>query len=375
MVTKPEPPLPSAWEWLLRDVAACCVRCAATVEATSGDAEIALHRDRALEALALLGEAVEEALRVGAKDGTGLAMLVEINHELEILRRTHLPFFAHYDSDARYLTLLAAELADEAGFAIRTPIVGNFSSAGYWTDPGLSTICLPAGDHDQLLALPDLVHELVHLQLSEAGDGLVGSFLGRSVGPYASNLGAVEGDAEYGSRLMADYRDWAAEWVADITATYVCGRSYGWQNFRLSAQSVEAAELWLPARPSTDGEYISHPADSARATVVHEVLRRIGDGPDATRLDAEWAELIAHAGPRPATFCATYPRSVLDDLVTMTLDWCRESDITPRAEAGSDSIVGSIDCAWTEHLAGPDSTHPAEAARIADLRARIEANA
>lgn len=318
---------------------------------------------------------MEEALRVGVKDGTGLAMLVEINRELEIFRRTHLPFFAHYDPDARYLTLLAAELADEAGFAIRTPIVGNFSSTGYWTDPALSTICLPAGDHDQLLALPDLVHELVHLQLSEAGDGLVGSFLGRSVGPYASKLGAVESDAEYGSRLMADYRDWATEWVADIAATYVCGRSYGWQNFRLSAQSVEAVELWSPARPSTDAEYFSHPADMARATVVHEVLRRTGDGSDAARLDAEWEELIAHAGPCPAVFSATYPRSVLDDLVTMTLDWCRDSDITPWAEADPDSIVRSIDCAWTEHLAGPGSTHPVEAARVADLRARIETGA
>jgi hypothetical protein len=364
------------WEWLLRDIAACCKRCETTV-GKNGYPELAPHRHRAMGTLAELGEAVDESLKIGEGEGDGsrLEALVEINRDLEIFRRTHLPFFTHYGPDTRYLTLLAAQLAEEGGFTIRTPIVGSFSSAGYWTDPTLSTICLPAGDHGQLLAFPDLVHELGHLQLSEADRGLTSRFLGGSIGPYTSSLGVVGGDPEYGARLYAEYLDWVGEFVADITATYVCGPAYGWQNLRLSAQTTEAKELWQPARPGDGFERFSHPSDLSRTAAIDAVLRATGQVAEAARLRAEWETLTAHAGKAPSTYSTTYPEKVLDDLVAMTLEWCRESDLTPFANAGPTSIVSCIDRAWREHLADPASTAQSEAHHVAELRARIEAAA
>ncbi len=370
-----DPPVSPVWDGLLRDIDSGCRRCAAAIEKLVHP-ELEPHRRRAVETLSEIEAAVEEALEQQATSAVDLALLGALGGELDIFRRAHLPFFAHYGSDERYLTLLARHLADEAGFTIHRPILGTFSSAGYWTNPSLSTICLPSGDHAQVLALPDLVHELAHLLLHETEAGLRQRLLSDSIGPYANGLGPVDGDAEFASRLYYKYWDWATELIADATAAFVCGPSYGWQHIRLCAQSSgEAGQAWLPAAPpgpAQSAERFTHPADSARMSVIATVLSETGQQAGADRLQDEWAALTAHAGAAPATYTVSYPASVLHDVATMTLEWCRAKELVAFADAEDDAIVRHVDRAWTQQLANPVIFAQSEAKRVSELRAVIE---
>lgn len=370
-----DPPVTPVWAGLLRDIGSGCRRSAAAIEELAHP-ELEPHRRRAVETLSEIEAAVDEALHKRPTGAVDLALLGALGGELDIFRRAHLPFFAHYGPDERYLTLLARQLADEAGFTIHRPLLGTFSSAGYWTSPSLSTICLPAGDHAQLLALPDLVHELAHLLLHETEAGLRRRLLRDSIGPYTNGLGPVDGDANFGSRLYYKYWDWATELIADATAAYVCGPSYGWQHIRLCAQSgADAGQAWHPAAPpgpAESAERFTHPADSARTTVIATVLSETGQQPGADRLRREWAALTAHAGAAPATYPVSYPASVLQDVATMTLEWCRAKELVAFADAADQSIVHHVDRAWKQQLADPVIFAQTETKRVSELRALIE---
>lgn len=139
------------WAGFLRDIGSGCRRCAAAIDQLAHP-ELEPHRRSATGTLSEIEAAVEEALEERATSAVNLALLGALGGELDIFRRAHLPFFTHYGANERYLTLLARRLADEASFTIHRPLLGTFSSAGYWTSPSLNTICLPAGDHAQLLA-------------------------------------------------------------------------------------------------------------------------------------------------------------------------------------------------------------------------------
>ncbi len=373
-----ESPPPTVWQGLLHDIATSCRRSKAVVDQLK-PSDLAVHRERATGGLEEIISAVRYVIDGGIDDGGVLLALETLGGDFDIFRRIQLPFFTHFGPDERYLSQLAAQLAEEAGFPIRTPIIGTFSSTGYWTIPELVTVCLPAGDHDQLLAFPDLVHELAHILLHEADGGLTSRFLSRSIGPYATSLGTVDGDPEFADALHPQYQEWFIEFAADVIATYVCGPAYGWQNVRLRAQGgSDLAKPWQPAKPAPLGantEPFSHPADNARATVIGAVLRGTGETVAADRIQAEWASLTAHVVQPPPVYEISYPQSVLDDVVSMTLEWCRDGDLTPYADADEHAVVAHIGRAWQLQLADPVAFAANEDTMVGDLRALVESDA
>jgi hypothetical protein len=364
------------WEGLLRDIDTGCRRCAAAI-AQRRQTELGPHRRRAIEALSQIEAGVDVALGELATHDGDLAGLAELGVPFDVFRHDRLPFFAHYGANEHYLTLLAARISDEAGFPIATPIVGTFSQSGYWTNPELRTICLPAGEHNQLLAFPDLVHELAHMLLHEIGGELSVEFLAKAVVPYSQRLGTIAGDNGFGLRLYRQYRIWHVELVADAIATYVCGPSYGWEHIRLSAQSGalarrDLAQPWHPATPDEVPQRFPHPADTARTTLIATVLHNTGQQTSATALNAQWTALTRHAGTAPATYAATYPDRLLETLAEMTLAWCRENDLVAFANSRAGAVVGHIDRAWTQQLADPGAFGKDEAQRVAALRALVK---
>jgi hypothetical protein len=240
-------------------------------------------------------------------------------------------------------------------------------------------VCLPAGDYGQLLAFPDLVHELAHILLYEGDGGLTSRFLGESIGPYATSLGTVDGDPDFADALYPQYQEWFIEFAADVIAAYVCGPAYGWQNVRLRAQGgPELAKPWQPAKPAplgADTEPFSHPADHARATVIGAVLRSTGESAAADRIQAEWESLTAHVGQPPPVYEISYPQRVLDDVVSMTVEWCRGRGLTPYADAGEHTVVAHIGRAWELQLADPVAFAANEDTMVAELRALVESGA
>lgn len=376
-----ESPEPTVWRGLLHDIATSCRRCKTVVDQRQA-LELTAHLHRAAVRLDEIISEVRYVIDGDVDDREVLIALETLGGDFDIFRRTQLPFFAHYGPDERYLTLLAAQLAEEAGFTIRTPIIGTFSNSGYWTMPEPVAVCLPAGDYGQLLAFPDLGHELAHILLHEADGGLTSRFLGESIGPYATSLGTVDGDPEFADALHPQYQEWFIEFAADVVATYVCGPAYGWQHVRLRAQGgPELAKPWQPAKPAPLGalgaetEPFSHPADNARATVVSAVLRSTGESVVADRIQAEWESLTAHVGQPPPVYEISYPQSVLDDVVSMTLEWCRARALTPYADAGEHSVVAHIGRAWELQLADPVAFAADEDRLVAELRALVESGA
>jgi hypothetical protein len=240
-------------------------------------------------------------------------------------------------------------------------------------------VCLSPGDYGQMLAFPDLVHELAHILLHEADGGLTRRFLSESVGPYATSLGTVDGDPDFADALHQQYRDWFIEFAADVIATYVCGPAYGWQNVRLRAQGgSEPVMPWEPAKPpppEPDAEAFSHPADNARAAVIGAVLRGVGETVAAGRIQAEWDSLTAHVEQPSPVYEISYPKSVLDDVVSMTLEWCRDGDLTPYADADEHAVVAHIGRAWQLQLADPLAFAANQDTMVRDLRALVESAA
>jgi hypothetical protein len=373
-----ESPQSTVWRGLLRDVGTSCCRCKTLVDGLQA-LELTAHRERAAAGLEAIIAEVHRVIDDELDDGAVMSALETLGGSFDIFRRTQLPFFAHYGPDERYLTLLAEQLAEEAGFTIPTPIVGTFSSSGYWTIPDPVAVCLPAVDYGQLLAFPDLVHELAHILLEELDGALTGRFLSESIGPYATSLGAVEGDPEFADALYSQYQDWFIEFAADVIATYICGPAYGWQNVRLRAQGgPDLAMPWQPAKPAplgADPEPFSHPADDPRAAVIGAVLRGTGESVAADRIQAEWESLTAHVGQPPHVYEISYPRTVLDDVVSMTLEWCRAIPLIPHADAGAHTVVAHIRRAWELQLADPVAFAANEDAMVAELRALVESAA
>jgi hypothetical protein len=356
---------------LLRDLHTQCRLCHQAIEARD-DSKLESHRRRAIAVLEGTIVEIEAVLGGDAPDSINVAELAGLSGPLNILRRALLPFFSHYGPNERYLTALTKALAEEAGLPIITPIVGTFSQAGYRTDTAYKTLNVPAGEAGQMLALPDLVHELGHLLLLEQAGEVLTDFIREILGPYTQSLpnsGAVSG-----SLLHRQYAlSWAAEFFADAIATYICGPSYGWQHIRLNAQSgaLAAQSLtnpWLPAEPSSAPQTDRHPSDTARKDVIAIVLRRGGHADAADALEARWAAVTAGAGRAPETYRVTYPAALLEGLCGLTADWCDANDVVAFSEKGRGSVVDQIDVAWRLQLEDPVAYSKTEAGSVTALK-------
>jgi hypothetical protein len=364
----------SVWEGLLLDLVSSCERCRRTL-ATITDPGLQEHSRRARERLQRIAEGVAAALDADPSLEPDFATVAAFAGPFDYVRRVLLPFLVHYGPDERYLTGLVRRIAADAELAISWPIVGTFSTRGYWVSPWAGTLCVPSGEHGQLLTFPDLVHEIAHILLDEHGSGLMGSFVAQVIGPYTQALGPVRGDAHFGSRLHAQYQAWFAEFAADVIATFVCGPAFGWQHLRLRAQSAdERVPPWQPAEPASDDAptRFTHPADSARTAVIALALEHSGHPLSARRLRTEWQALCAGALPEPVTYAPTYGDDLLTDLVRITLDWCQAQGITVFNASKKDAVVRVIDQAWELQLAQPAAFAANEETLLAHLRALVE---
>jgi hypothetical protein len=357
---------------LLRDLVTCCNRYLASIEGMA-DPELLPHRERAAERLRSIATGIDRAMAQAPSDEPELASIANWGHQLRVFRHTQLPFFAHYREDERYLTLLAAQVSEEAGCPIPTPIVGTFSNRGYWTVPELRSLCVPAREGDQLLTLPDLVHELGHVLIAELGGELVRDLLQSAVAPYTASLE----DQTFGRRLHAQYTTWHVEFVADAFAAYVCGPSYGWQHIRLGAQAgtLASGRPWSPAGPSTGLPLSSHPADAARMAVILATLGAVGEPRGVERLETEWESLTAGAGEPPPSYATTYADGLLSAVVERTVDWCRSNAIVAFAASDHDAVVRHVARAWELQLSDPNAFAAEEDTRVAELRALVESSA
>ena len=90
------------------------------------------------------------------KDVARLVQELE-NLPLLVLRR-----FSELD---RRMTALVAKICDEINYPFQPPVCSSISSQYYWTVAGMDLLFVPCLEPDHLLGLPDIYHELGHINL------------------------------------------------------------------------------------------------------------------------------------------------------------------------------------------------------------------
>src|ERR1039458_1515534 len=145
----------------------------------------------------------------------------------------------------------------------------------------MDIIVTPQTQAGELLALPDLYHELAHFIVFRQRAILEARLLGLIHKFFADSLrrGRQQGLPEASLKSIADnYELWKGSWhvefACDMIATFWCGPAYGWANLRLSATRGD---------PYQDSA--THPADDARRAGVACILRLAAENKAADEID------------------------------------------------------------------------------------------
>lgn len=133
----------------------------------------------------------------------------------------------------------------------------------------MDIIMTPQTQAGDLLALPDLYHELAHFVVFRQRSILEVRLLGLIHKFFANSLrrGRQQGLSEASLKIMSDnytlrIGSWHVESACDTVATFWCGPAYGWANLRLSA-----------TRGDPHQDSVPHPADDARRAGIACILR------------------------------------------------------------------------------------------------------
>ena len=133
----------------------------------------------------------------------------------------------------------------------------------------MDIIMTPPAQAGDLLALPDLYHELAHFVVFRQRSILKVRLLGLIHKFFANSLrrGRQQGLSEASLKIMSDnytlrIGSWHVESACDTMATSWCGLACGWANLRLSA-----------TRGDPHQDSVTHPADDARRAGIACILR------------------------------------------------------------------------------------------------------
>ncbi|MBI4578404.1 MAG: hypothetical protein HY718_01785 [Planctomycetes bacterium] len=219
---------------------------------------------------------------------------------------------ARFQEGDLFLTRLLKQICREIGYPGPAPVGSMGSSQYYGALPNVDIVIVPPLEGFQLLGLADLYHELAHFVLRRNADKLVAPFHVRIDRVFngliedARRRNATPGEIDSLETSRAAWkRSWHEEFVADMIATLWVGPAFGWANVRLCTNT--SSNLFAGTT--------SHPADAARHRGVDLMLRRLGFGKDADRIDAWWQGLLDLVDKGiPNDFDLQYPPKLLQTL-------------------------------------------------------------
>lgn len=277
----------------------------------------------------------------------------------------HLERFNQHDAD---LSALAAKMIQQCGLPLRPPLVTASSTQHYWTNPGFYLISVPAGETGSLLGLSDLAHELGHILMRT--EPLLPDGVAMAVNEWFDDAArdARTQDVARADQLEITGRQWTDDWmeefVCDVLATYVAGRSFGFQHIRLCA--LLGADLCSPIL----GQAATHPADEARMRLILATLTASAPPEDTVSVKDLWDRFTAHQPPSGLLeYQICYPDALLELVATEVVGACRSLGIvdsnTTRAQSGS--VTQVLDDAWTRFFADSGAFVAWETANLAAL--------
>jgi len=253
--------------------------------------------------------------------------------------------------DDRLLSALLQRMCLEVGYCDPPPLCGALSFQYFQALVGMDIIMAPQTQGRELLAIPDLYHELAHFVVFRKRDpfevgalALIHRYFANALrkaqqqgSPQATLDGLIESHALWAG-------DWQVEFLCDMIATFWCGPAYGWANLRLSATRGDPYQ-----------EVLTHPADDARRIGINCMLELIGETEAARRIDARWEELKRLSpSSQPAGYNRRYPVKLLQELAEAVYQAC--SDASFRAfrqqneRFGAASICCLVNQCWTSFV-------------------------
>jgi hypothetical protein len=274
-------------------------------------------------------------------------------------------------AEDRFLSALLQQICREVGYKDSPPLCGALSFQYFQALMGMDIIMTPQTQASELLALPDLYHELAHFVLFRRRDefegpllGLIHQFFGDAI-----RKGLQQGLPQASLDIIRDNHvlwtgSWHVEFACDMIATYWCGPAYGMANLRLSATRGD---------PFQDS--MTHPADDARRVGIECILKLAGETKAAGEIDHMWHDLKRLSpSTQPPGYAKRYSTRLLERLAECVYNTCAASGLRGFAEQQKrdDAFVSrTVSDAWRafQHDAGAFPTF--ESTAIERLKSQL----
>jgi hypothetical protein len=266
--------------------------------------------------------------------------------------------------------LLLSQICREVGYRDTPPLCGALSFQYFQALMETDIIMTPQGQASELLALPDLYHELAHFVVFRQRPALEVPVLaiihkyfadamrkGRQQGSPQATIDAVARNALLWTSL------WHVEFACDMVATYWCGPAYGLANLRLSATRGD---------PYQDSG--THPADDARKTGIECILKLAGESAAAAEVDRMWQDLKRLSpSVQPGGYTKRYPVRLLELVAQCVYQECAGLGFRrfSQHQSGGAIVGGAIARAWEAFQRDAARYAAYEALEIQALRKKL----
>ncbi len=303
--------------------------------------------------------------------------------EIDFLEINGFAALNRFTDDDRYLNALLKAITDEIDYPLLPPVVTSLSHGYFYIWPGLSLMCVPLGEADSLLHLPDLYHELAHPLIDERYEPRIQPFRQGLVHGLAAvyEYISAEQEREQGSRGPQSFKhylgtwwqswnkSWLVEFYCDLFATYTLGPAYAWSNLHLCAKRG-GDPFEVPRYVAT-----SHPADNARMMVILDALRFAGFVDQSNQIESNWQQLVSTAGyEQQAEYRRCYDPDVLKKLAQISYLAIQKMNCRLATTGTSGTIHVALNDAWQEFWGNPRGYPQWEVVKVQQLRQKLALN-
>ena len=284
--------------------------------------------------------------------------------ELDLLESVPIAALHRWGDPDRRMNRLTHQIAREIYFPLATPVVACSAAWGdyYITYPHLNFMCVPLAEHQFLLHLPDLYHELGHLLLSATNDPRLELFqqayaealstiyghLAREMQSENRNTQGPQAYKQYLATWLGCWESWLVELFCDLFAVYTVGPAFGWGHFHLCA-GRGGNPVAVPKLARTE-----HPADAARMSVILLALERLGFFEEAARIKSWWDRLMDTVDAvETAEYLRCFPANLLETVVEKTFSGTQAIGCQLAYPDMQEPIRRLLNDAWTQFWHSP----------------------
>jgi hypothetical protein len=283
---------------------------------------------------------------------------------------TSLLILKRCSEEDRFLTSMLSQICREVGYKDAPPLCGALSFQYFQALMETDIIMTPQGQASELLALPDLYHELAHFVVYRERPVLEVPVLaiihkyfadairkGRQQGSPQATMDAIAKNSALWTSL------WHVEFACDMVATYWCGPAYGLANLRLSATRGD---------PYQDSG--THPADDARKAGIECILKLAGESGAATGIDQMWQDLKRLSpSVRPGGYTKRYPFQLLEQVAQCVYQACVGLGFRRfgQYQSGGAIVGGAVSQAWEAFQRDAATFAAYEATAVQELRKKL----